>query len=229
MTTKPYIERGTIEFPEYQGVRCYMMPVIQGDASSLPFHLIQYHEIIDALALPGERGEIGYLTIDESEVAAGASQRGYGANERTIHTEACLHGDIAAWGGGWTWGKPSPSPKPEPKPPVKTQVTWGADAVLLDPNLRALIANSIDDTCMVWDSEVRDTTPDGDLSHIADRFPRNEGRLMKACELIEIGIFTPHECIRQAAASKRQFLRLVGKGVHGRAEYFTKNPRLLDA
>lgn len=212
--SKAFLERGIIEFPKYRGSRCYMMPVIQGNGRSLPAELQQYAAILDRLYLPGEQGELGYLTIDESEVLAGASQRGYGAGDRTIHTEACLSGDITSWGVSEpSWG---------------STPTWGdeSEAVFIDRSLRAIIANSVDDTCMVWDAEVFDTTPDGDLSHIAGRFPRSEGRLLKAGELIEIGIFTPHECIKQQKASCRQFLRLVGNGVHGRAPYFTDNPSL---
>jgi hypothetical protein len=35
-------------------------------------------------AFPGQEGKIGLITIDESFVEAGKSQRGYGAGDRTI-------------------------------------------------------------------------------------------------------------------------------------------------
>lgn len=199
--------RGQMAFPDYVGARCYMMPFIQGRGESLPEEYASYARIVDDFVIPGEEGQIGYITIDESFVDAGKSQRGYGSGERTIHTEACLSN------GALTWGQPTPSWGPSPM-------------VLLDPDLRVLIANSIADTCMVWDVAVQDTTPDGDLSLRAAEFPREVGKLMAAGEVLEIGIFTPHECIPQKQSGQRQFFRIVGKGVHGREDYFTRNALL---
>lgn len=200
--------RGNIVFPEFTGARCYMMPFIQGRGDSLPEEFKAYADIIESSAFPGQEGQIGLITIDESYVEAGKSQRGYGAGSRTIHTEACLSN------GRYTWG-------PEPKP------TWNkASAVYLDRDLRVLIANSIKDTCMVWDVNVEDTTEDGDLSIRADEFPRETGRLMGSGELMEIGIFTPHEPIAQKESGNRQFFRIVGQGVHGREDNFTRNEHL---
>ncbi len=196
--------RGNIIFPEFTGARCYMMPFIQGRADSLPKEFLPYADIIEATAFEGQAGEIGLITIDESHVDAGKSQRGYGNGERTIHTEACLSEGKLRWGS-----------------------TWGPGThVYLEPDLRVLIANSIEDTCMVWDVNVEDTTPDGDLSMRAAEFPRSSGRMMGAGELMEIGIFTPHEPIPQKQSGNRQFFRIVGKGVHGRDTYFTRNEHL---
>jgi hypothetical protein len=75
---------------------------------------------------------------------------------------------------------------------------------------------------MVW-NDVVDTTPDGDLSARAGEFPRETGRMMAAGELMEIGIWTPHEPIPQKVAGRRQFLRIVGSGVRGREPNFTRN------
>jgi hypothetical protein len=199
---------GQMAFPTYTGARCYMIPFIQGRAESLPEAYAGYGDVVERFALPGQEGELGLITIDESMVAAGASQRGYGAGDRTIHTEACLRESLL------TWGPSSP--------------TWGDGPgfVELERETRVLIANSIPDTCMIWDLDVEDTTADGDLSARAAEFPRTSGRMMAAGEVVEIGIFTPHEPIAQAEAGPRQFFRIVGKGVHGREEYFTRNPVL---
>lgn len=195
---------GQIAFPEFNALRCYMMPFIQGRPETLPDRFASYAGIVEDLVLSGQDGEMGLLTIDESHVEAGASQRGYGAGKRTIHTEACVSGPRLSWGPATpTWG-PSPF-------------------VSLDPKTRVLIANSIPDTCMVWDVEVEDTTPDGDLSHRADEFPRSNGKMMQSGEVLEIGIFTPHEPIAQVEAGPRQFFRIVGTGVTGREDYFTRN------
>lgn len=198
------VTHGTIDFPKFSGVRCYMMPFIQGRAESLPEAYSAYADIVDRFTLPGQDGEPGLITIDETIVEAGTSQRGYGAGDRTIHTEACLSSAGPSWGP--TWG-PSPF-------------------VRLAHDTRVLIANSIPGTCMVWNKDVEDTTPDGDLSMRAGEFPREEGRMMDAGEVLEIGIFTPHEPIAQPATGPRQFFRIVGRGVQGREDYFTRNPLL---
>lgn len=203
-----YQKCARIDFPSFSGARCYMMPFIQGRPETLPEAYAGYGEIVEKLVMKRQDGKTGLITIDESIVQAGTSQRGYGTGDRTIHTEACLSHNRLSWG---------PSPMP----------TWGPSPyVSLDPETRVLIANSISDTCMIWDVEVRDTTPDGDLSERAGQFPRETGRMMKSGEVIEIGIFTPHEPIVQNEAGPRQFFRIVGAGVHGREEYFTRNPIL---
>lgn len=200
-------DRGRMAFPEYSGARCYMMPFIQGRAESLPEAYAGYSGVVEDFVLPGQEGELGLITIDESMVKAGASQRGYGAGERTIHTEACVSP------AGLSWGPVVP--------------TWGPSPfVRLSRDTRVLIANSIPDTCMVWDRDVEDTTADGDLSMRAEEFPRDNGRLMDAGEVLEIGIFTPHEPIAQPVTGPRQFFRIVGRGVEGRESYFTRNPVL---
>src|SRR5688572_26455208 len=96
----------TIHFPEFTGIKCNMMPFIQGDSSSLPKIYQPYAEIINHNYL--EKGEIGLLTIDESFVNAGKSQRGYNSKglNRNVHIEVGRHDKINCWGGdtGSSWG-----------------------------------------------------------------------------------------------------------------------------
>jgi len=198
-----------ITFPKFTGVRCLMMPFIQGDSKSLPEQYQPYAQIIESNYL--EKGEVGYLTIDETYVKGGQSQRGYGRGERNVHIEVgqCLEGN--RWGSGGSGGY------------------WGGRAnVLVDSKTDVLISNSIDNTCMLWDVEERSYTKDGDLSHLIDKYPENTGVMLKAGELAKIGIFTPHECIKQSKSGNRQFLRIVGKGVTGREDHFTVNPLIFN-
>lgn len=206
-----YQTRGTIAFPEFTGARCYMMPMIQGRPESLPAEFSGYADAVERFVMAGEEGQLGYITIDESFVESGKSQRGYGAGERTLHTEACRSEKLLTWGP--TWGPAREDPN-------------SPGFVELARDLRVVIANSIADTCMVWDVDVLDTTFDGDLSLRAAEFPRSAGRMMAAGEVMEIGIFTPHEPIPQPVSGERQFFRIVGKGVYGREPYFTLNPVL---
>lgn len=76
-----------------------MMPVVLGDLRGVPDH---YHGVVKELYDVTERrhiGQIGYLTIDEQELAAGATLRRSG-----LHVDGYYHGRSGAWGGGGSWG-----------------------------------------------------------------------------------------------------------------------------
>jgi hypothetical protein len=197
-----------IDFPEFTGIRCNMMPFIQGDASSLPEIYKPYSKIINENFL--EKGEVGLLTIDESFVVAGESQRGYNSKgiDRNVHIEVGRHMGLNHWGG-------------------QSDSSWGGGRkTFLDDDTMVLIANSISDTCRVWDTKEMSYTKDGDLSDYIDKYPEETGVLLKSGAVAKISIFTPHECIPQKESSVRQFFRIIGRGVRGREDYFTINPVL---
>lgn len=193
----------TIEFPQYSGTRCLMMPYIQGEPDSLPEAYAPYRDIVSSVFV--RRGDVGFLTIDESLAVAGMPHRGARARyPRALHTEAGIMRGIYGWGSGPVWG--------------------GRHAVTLERDVRVLIASNVDDSCAVWDSEHEDTSTDGDIGHASARYPYSAARLLKAGEVSEIGILTPHESLPVKRDVHRQFLRIVGAGVHGREDYFTANP-----
>ena len=187
-----------IAFPKFSGVRCLMMPYIQGDPSSVPDIYSVYGEVIKSVFL--KKGDLGFLTIDESLAVQGRPHRGARAQHaRALHTEAGKHPVL----GGFQWG-------------------WGSKKrVTLDRDVRILLANNLDDSCAVWDAEHENTSFDGDIGHAADQYPYDDAVIMKAGEVHEIGILTPHESLPVARDFQRQFLRIVSSGVHGREEYFT--------
>lgn len=184
-----------------------MMPYIQGRPESVPEQYRRgYGRIIEEIAL--EPGERGYLTIDESPALKGKPHRGARAqNDRALHTEAGRHPDkVYAWGGGG-WGK--------------------SHRVTLDANVEVLLANNLDGSCALWDTTHENTTIDGDIGHLAAQYPYEAATFMKTGEVHKIGILTPHESIPVKQDVLRQFLRIVGRGVHGREEYFTINPMMI--
>ena len=195
-------------FPKFRGTRCLMMPYIQGDLKSVPEKYHSYTDAIENVFI--KKGDIGHLTIDEKFVKVGKAHRASRAKfERAIHTEAGRHPDkLYAWGGGGGWGS--------------------SHRTLLDPDTQIILANNIDDTCAVWDAEEENTSLDGDIGHLADNYPMQDAKLMKAGELKQIGILTPHESIPLKTSSNRQFLRIIGKGVHGREAHFTVNPLMIN-
>lgn len=193
----------TITFPKFTGIRCLMMPYIQGDFSSVPEEYAPYEDIINTIFF--EKGEIGFLTIDESFVAKGSPHRGTRSKyERALHTEAGrLPSKVYAWGGGH----------------------WGGKAnVELERGVKVILANNLDNSCAIWNAEHEDTSLDGDIGYAAEKYPYEDATFLAAGQVGEVGILTPHESIPVKQDFNRQFLRIISKGVHGREEYFTLNP-----
>ena len=182
-----------------------MMPYIQGDPLSVPEKFrLGYEGILSRVFC--KRGDVGYLTIDESRASVGVPHRGARARfGRALHTEAGRLPGQNVWGGAW----------------------GGRANVTLDRDVQVLIANSVDDSCAVWDAEHEDTTPDGDIGHLSSMYPYDAALLMKAGDVHRIGIFTPHESLPMKADTDRQFIRIVSSGVHGREPYFTENPLMV--
>jgi len=180
-----------------------MMPYIQGEPDSVPEQYSAYSDVLKSQFI--KRGDIGYLTIDESIAKAGTPHRGSRSKtSRALHTEV---GKVPGtmylrWGGGWA----------------------GRDDVLLDGDVSILLANSIDNTCAVWDSVHTNTSQDGDIGYASDQYPYESAIMQKAGEVFKIGVFTPHESLPVCEDTKRQFIRIVSSGVYGRAPYFTENP-----
>ncbi len=193
-----------ITFPQFSGIRCLMMPYVQGRSASIPDIYAPYKDIIDSVFL--RKDDIGFLTIDESLAIEGKPHRGKHAKYgRALHTEAGKDpNNVYNWGGAG-WG------------PVPHRVT-------LDRDVKILLANNLDDSCALWDAEHEDTSTDGDIGDVAEQYPYNDATLLKAGEVYEIGILTPHESLPVRENFNRQFLRILSSGVHGREEYFTRNP-----
>jgi len=180
-----------------------MMPYIQGDRYSVPDFCDSYRDIIESLFL--QKGDIGFLTIDESFVTRGKSHRGQGSKySRALHTEAGKEGNVYKWG-----------------------LKWGDDInVKLDRSVKILLANNLHNSCAIWNEECENTSLDGDIGHIANDYPYDKAIFLKADEVCEIGILTPHESIPVQQDFNRQFLRIISSGVYGREEHFTRNPIL---
>lgn len=194
-----------IEFPPYTGARCLMMPYVQGDPTTVPDEYQGYADILRDVFV--RSGDIGYLTIDESTVTSGTPHRGARTTtERALHTEAGrIPGVAYVWGGGG----------------------WGRDhRVTLDADVQVLLANNVPESCALWDAEHADTSLDGDLGHALDQYPMGSAIIMQPGAVHRIGILTPHESLPMRHGGRRQFLRIVSSGVHGREPYFTKNPMM---
>jgi len=193
-----------IKFPEFTGIRCLMMPFIQGDPSSVPEEFRKGYEKILADTFIN-KGEIGFLTIDESPATKGKPHRGDRAQfGRALHTEVGrLPNKIYCWGGGG-WG--------------------GIHNVELEADVKILLANNVSDSCATWNATHENTSRDGDIGNFSADYPMSDATFMKAGQVHEIGILTPHESLPVETNVNRQFLRIMSSGVHGREPHFTENP-----
>lgn len=82
-----------VAFPTARGLAVNMMPIVMGRPETVPAWLSQYLPMVDACAL--EHGSTVYLSVHESWVQAGQTQRRPG-----VHTDG---GAAIGWGGG-QWG-----------------------------------------------------------------------------------------------------------------------------
>ena len=145
-------------------------------------------------------GEVRYLTVQEGEVSAGATQRRAG-----LHVECpglLFQGDQAtmpAWGLGH---------------PGRVQRSGGI-----------FMASNWSNTCRAWPCQVHRAAIGhlGDIDHLRESLP--EGRDLQAGEIAWITDTTPHEALPVSEAGHRQFFRLVASEVsHWYSEHSTPNP-----
>jgi hypothetical protein len=126
---------GPVAFPRPQNINVNMMPFVLGDPDSLPEELRAYQPLIDACEVEAaEQGSVCYLTISETAVQPGSSQRRGGA-----HTER--HPNVSWGGGGWGGGRHDGR-------------RHGG----------LYIASTMEATTAVWDARIENPGPGGDCS-----------------------------------------------------------------
>ena len=91
-----FIEFKKCSFPSPTGLNINMMPIIAGDEDSIPLFAKQYAELINDVPL--REGSTIYLTVNESLVEKGSTQRRPG-----VHTESIKLDSNIQWGGP-QWG-----------------------------------------------------------------------------------------------------------------------------
>lgn len=185
---------GHVTFPEPADVSVNMMPVIPGDPSTNPFP--QYQGMIWRCSYDADR--VWYLTINESLVRAGSSQRRGG-----VHIEAPGPGRFGGGspggghGGGWGGGSSSGGLR---------------DGIYM--------ASNVAGSCRAWNVRVEDRDPHGGCER-----PEGQGVLLGAGELWWMTDHCPHEALPVDADTYRQFFRLIAPDVSlWYAQHNTPNP-----
>jgi len=203
--SKGLVERGRVEFPKPQGIDINMMPFVMGDKKSLPKRYHAYWPMIEKSVTEMEEGKIGFLTIQESAVAAGESQRRPGLHLETpgvVMRRGRVVDVRVHWGGGLNAGG--------------QRVLGGL-----------YTASTVRDSCRAWDMRIRDPAdvvgPLGDAEHL--RALLEEGTFLKESTLYWMTDCTPHESMPLAEGATRQYFRLVTSAVSvWYAKHSTPNP-----
>jgi len=178
---KSLCEIGRIAFPKPCGIAINMMPFVMGDASSIPDRYRHYQSLIDACRLENEQiGTVGYLSIQESYVIVGTSQRRPG-----IHTDKHPSDD---WGGGG----------------------WGSGNVESGARKDGIyVASTVGGSCRAWDLQIKMPGKMGNCEHLRSDLERLHPITMKADVLYWMTDSVPHESLPLETATFRQWFRLV--------------------
>ncbi len=129
-----------VKFPKQTGIVINMMPFIIGDAKSIPKEYRHYYKLINKCPIDAnEYGKVGYLSIVESLVEKGTSQRRPG-----IHTDK--PGKLF-WGGGWGSGKL-------------------IDGGHIKGGI--FMASNVANSCRAWDQHIDYSGTLGDCEHLRD-------------------------------------------------------------
>ena len=215
-------------FPTTSGTNINMLPFIMGDKSSLPKEVQQYFPMIEACDVePDQIGKVLYLTIQESDVLAGQTQRRGG-----LHIEAppaCTGGKGAGgmllyhWGGGAYGGKDADS-KDRPRGGIYMASNVSNSTAVYDAQVRLKSISSgppigADGEVVPWayDDDFNEAGnkqaaanvgEHGDIEHLRPIFEGTEFHLFPNT-IYWMTDRTPHEALPVEAGTHRQYFRLV--------------------
>eukprot|EP00931_Biecheleriopsis_adriatica_P075433 TRINITY_DN49299_c0_g1_i1.p1 TRINITY_DN49299_c0_g1~~TRINITY_DN49299_c0_g1_i1.p1 ORF type:complete len:324 (+),score=36.45 TRINITY_DN49299_c0_g1_i1:67-1038(+) len=206
--TRAVHKLGHVDFPPSQGLNVNMMPFMIEDMSSLPNELQGYWPMIRTCTgamnqRDGDLTGIFYLTVQESSVATGTSQRRPGLHvDRHAPDNPASNDEDDAYlvsGGEFRWG--------------------GTEGGIF-------MASSVANSTGVWRCCVeQDVIGDlGSLEHLREHL--GEGETLDAGELVWITDLTPHESLPLPEGCLRQYFRLVTSEVtHWYSKHSTPNPK----
>lgn len=96
-----FIKKDITSFPAFTNTRIMMMPIVIGDLKSIPPALAHYHSMIKSVftvSPENYKNQVGYLTIDESDIEKGSTHRRPG-----LHVDGLYRGGVGGWGGAAPW------------------------------------------------------------------------------------------------------------------------------
>eukprot|EP00930_Biecheleria_cincta_P038025 TRINITY_DN26125_c0_g1_i1.p1 TRINITY_DN26125_c0_g1~~TRINITY_DN26125_c0_g1_i1.p1 ORF type:complete len:351 (+),score=49.11 TRINITY_DN26125_c0_g1_i1:34-1086(+) len=187
-----WVKAEKITWPEPKDININMMPFRMGDISSVPEEYQHYWPLLLACELPNsELGRIGYLSIHESWVEQGTSQRRPG-----LHVESS---NIMLEEGGKF---------------VPTIASWG-NAFGCREAGGIYMGSNVSQSCQIWNWKITDPEmllgPLGCIEHLRETL--GDGIHMQAGEIWWLTDLTPHESLPLAERQYRQYFRLVTSSV----------------
>lgn len=197
---------GKTEFPKPKNININMMPFVYGDKDSLPKEYHKYWDMIMQCNCSQEIGKVVFLTIHESIVKPGSSQRRGG-----VHVE-------------------SPGKLPFLKYPLKWECwhPWGMGGWMFGELVGGIyMASTVKHSTKVWPCIIEDPKSNagwyGDCEHFRDILPTPIE--LDANKLTWITDRTPHESCIVNEGGYRQYFRLVtSEVVAWFEEHSTPNP-----
>lgn len=214
------IESQSVQFPEPAERSCNMMPFIMGEYATLPETYHPYIPLIEKCDF--EEGTTVYLTVQESEVVAGQTQRRDG-----VHTEAFKAGSASeeSWGGGggsWGGGDGAKKDKDTGGWGGGGKGGWGSGGCQL-----GVYMASTDGACRYWQQDNYNVDSHGALM---EDLPVENSIKCQPSTLYWISDRTPHEALPSPSSGVRQFFRLVSSELGTWfAEHNTPNPLGVEA
>jgi hypothetical protein len=177
---KTLLKLRNVEFPAPSDLNVNMMPFVMGDHGSIPELARAYCPLIDACDLERSQiGKIGFLSITETFVATGKSQRRPG-----IHTEKHAN---KGWGGGWGRGR------------YENNRRHGG----------LYLASTVDRSCRAWDMHIETTGHMGNCEHLRSTLASRRSVITQSNTLYWMTDSCPHESLPLQAGMFRQWFRLV--------------------
>ncbi|KAJ3028414.1 UNVERIFIED_CONTAM: hypothetical protein HDU68_001745 [Siphonaria sp. JEL0065] len=196
------------ESNEFLTLNVNMMPIVMGNPQTLPENCQRYSRLIDAClnVVGGEKGKVGYLTVHESWVEPGETQRRPGLHVESpgtlkVGTTTYKERASTSWGGGRY---------------STTEVKGGI-----------FMASSVSDMCAIWPCLVKNAASVsvdslGGMKHLKKGMEHEslaggsekKIHLVKANTLVWITDRTPHESLPVQKRVFRQFFRLVTSNVN---------------
>ena len=222
-----------ISFPPPRDIKINMMPYVFGGDNfksyKLPSYLKPYFKIIKhCYSSHHDISKVFYLTIHESQVEAGKSQRRPGVHidnsgPLKIENDDFEENYIAGEGVGsinYYWASP---------------YNWGGGMFLADEAVSGgiFIASNVPNSCRLWDCKIEKGLvngseiigDNGNCEHIKDFLPADKEKVLEENKLYWITDRTPHESLPLQNGTYRQFIRVVTANVtHWLADHSTPNP-----
>ena len=210
-----------VAFPEFSGVNVNMMPIDlskRREAGHLPDEVLPYLPMLERCCClwrtrraTENEARLAYLTIHESDVAEGASQRRPGLH---VESPGIARGAAAA--------VLAPG----------AHHHWGRGIVLREGRIKdgIFMASSVADTTRLWNCRIRDERgdivgPAGDIERLRPLLEGVASATLQANELAWMSDLTPHESLPMPRGGRRQYFRLVAGEVSAwYRDHSTPNP-----